>query len=225
MWQTPLGTRKLEGAERRLFLDEVLRMTSGIEDPDHDVIVEILQHLNIADRRHAFLSVAHHLTNGSLAPRLFAWSDAVVEEIFDGIRAQVGMEVDAQQRFPGEIDAYTRNQVRAALKEAFPGERGIAPSLRSTDLERWESVVMLLRMRVLGGTTHLKYHQIADLPPAKAARKRKQWKVDEDYFSALPPLFSEDVRKALDVFEQNTKEEMDGLFEEYERKSKKKSAK
>lgn len=221
MWQTPAGVRKLDGAERRLFLNGIIRMTEHMNDPEYDLMAEVLQHLNHLDRRHAFLSVAHHLTNGSLPPRLLAWSSAVIEEVFDFLRAEVEMEIDSQKRFP-DICTFTRHLVRGAAMEAleaFPQYRRNLPRARSVDVNLWRLLIRKLRERVLGGDSHLRYHEIADLPPQKAARKLKRWKVDEDYFSALPPIFPEVVKKAFDTFEKSTSEEIEGCFQKYVRKS------
>lgn len=221
MWQTPLGTRKLEGAERMLFLNGVVRMTEHMNDPEYDLMPEVLQHLNYLDRRHAFLSVTHHLTHDSLAPRLLAWNCAVIDEVFDFLRAEVEMEIDAQERFHDNY-TFTRHLVRAAAQEAFPDHR--KPSIRSINVGSWRVLIVMLKMRVLGHDSYLRYHEIADLPPQKAARKLKRWKVDEDYFSALPPIFPESVKKAFDVFEKSSAEEVEGCFQEYLHKSAKKQS-
>lgn len=221
MWQTPLGTRKLEGAERRLFLNGISRMAEQLNDPDFDVIPEVLQHLHHLDRRHAFLSVAHHLFNDTQEPRLLAWNSAVIDEVFDFLRAEVEMEIDSQQRFP-DLYTFTRHLVREATLEVSGIKPRELPRVESMDVEEWRLLIIGLRIRILEGTTCLRYHEVADLPPQKAARKLKRWKVDEDYFSALPPTFTDTTKNALDAFSKDITQEIDGCFKKYMRKSKRK---
>lgn len=163
MWRTEIGTRKLNGAERRLFGEAALSLADELEGEDEDfklaLGVRVFDSLPAEIRRFVVLRVARDLLSDSAPPELLAWNEATVYAIFRYIEDLVGFEIDNDERDGSSgHGADFRRLVRAAWmsvakkshrEESTIDDEGIRQRADSKNIGAWTSKIEELSNRIL----------------------------------------------------------------------------
>ena len=142
MWKTPEGVRKLEGAERRVFVVALLQAIRYVDEPDFEFDHPILDQIRRGDRFYAFMSVGAHLLGDGPNPRLHAWNEAIISDIFEWLESEIEMEIQGQKTEPKHPLTFCRELVLAAAKEAGVEKDGFTlPKPRSKAGYLWDGIV------------------------------------------------------------------------------------
>ena len=97
MFETTDGIRKLEGAERRVFIDILTSQLDNLNEDiegEIDLPVDILNHIPAKERPYVFLLVAEGLLNDAPSMPLRAWNEAVIGQLYDFLEYHVLVEID-----------------------------------------------------------------------------------------------------------------------------------
>lgn len=188
MWHTPEGDRKLEGAERRLFILGLLeQIATFTEDEDWEFQAQVLNQIHQDDRRYIFLLAAEQLLGDGPVSELQAWNEAVVWEVFKNIESMLEMEIEVPN-FKS-----IRRAIREACLERFDDRK--PTRLNSVSKKAWNGDIYNLSDQILWDEDFLMYEDFAD---HRSPDVLKEWAgINEGYYSATPTIKDED-RKRLE---------------------------
>jgi len=212
MWKTPEGTRKLSGAERRIFIIGLISKTDSLfahgtaDDDFTELEAGVLNQFPAQDRPWILFLVAEDLLGDGVPPKAFAWNDAAVWESFERLRALVEISIEE----PEESDRiFYRQSILDALMERMPDEKDLFPDLRSEDMEEWDDCVEWLMDKVLWDRDFELYDAFADSGGKKVKAIKEFAGIDEDYFTEMPAAMTRKTLDRLHTFREKLIEELD----------------
>ena len=151
MWRTPLGIRKLQGAEASLVRVAATLMFEQLEywGGSFEVGVPEFDELDQHRQRFRILAVAQRLTDDHPPFESALWAEASVFALFEFLHMLVASEVEDSQDPHNTPWYYLRRIVRDALAEDPKVGPNDIPAADSTDLRAWDFAVMYLSDRIL----------------------------------------------------------------------------
>ena len=188
MYNTPLGIRVLQGAERRLFVESLAMIVDNLSVVDGPFEVAIFDRL----QRNQKIAILHTMARALLCgqepvPRLTAPIEAAVATVYRHMRTMISLELE------GEIDELEdvstpkppswRKRVLAAGREA---EIDDLPSITEDDPEEWDLLLECLEDCVLWDNDWEMEEQL-DMDPDVSQRVKREMGIADDYFIAVPP--------------------------------------
>ena len=204
MWHTQEGDRKLEGKERALFVHAAVELHDLLAQPGGGAWASDAPSFNtipIENRPYALLSVVDQLLNDEPDPELYAWNEGAVLAVFNLISQRLEEEVMSKGAARTTI---WRTLVHEAFMETcyVPGEvewdKGEGPDqpITSENLDEWDFKILLLTDDVLFDRD-CEDDQVMDLAPRVAETVKAELAISDDYYTAIPPDFSESERARL----------------------------
>ncbi len=210
MWHTSTGDRTLSGAEATLIAETCTYVVDALEwemrNPQPSVMCETgvplfdqqLVHQRIAlldEVSRALLKSEHEMLE------LTAERESTVMAIFETVKSNIGMEIDAQQCCDSTSCDY-RSLVLAAwgfnppdtpftnddLDEMEPYD---VPDPWCDDFQQWDLLIELLADRILWDRDFEMASLIVDEEPALADTYKQILGIQRDYFSKAPPEVEE----------------------------------
>lgn len=215
MWQTQEGVRKLDGAERRLFVLSLLGQLDYLPHVEEGLEADVLNQIPQEDRPYVFLLVAETLLDDEPPRPLRAWNEAAIWEIYQQAVSDLEMELMGEKVRPTKASSFTRQAILDAFKERFPKEK--APAATSSRKGRWTDALALLSDEILWDEDFLMYEDFADKAPDRVAKTIQAVGIQQDYFADAPPFIDQDTRNHLDSFRKRLLEESNGWLENYEK--------
>jgi len=200
MYNTPVGIRVLEGAERRLFVESLATIVDQLvvgDDSYHSGPFGGLQ-------RNQKTSVLHIVARALLceeesAPKLTAAIEAAVGTVFDRVRTMLALEslgdIDSSDCLFG-VGLTWRELVLAAGRET--GISADMSDFNEDDPDDWDLLLDCLEDRMLWDRDwEMEEHLDAD--PEASRRVKQELGIDEVYFIAVPPdPTEEECQRLLD---------------------------
>jgi hypothetical protein len=193
MYNTPVGIRVLEGAERRLFVESLATLVEQLVAGDDSYVSGPLSGLQGNQKTAVVHTVARALLcEEESAPKLTAVIEAAVATILDRARDMLALEM------LGDIDPWDgpfgRQLSWRELVLAAGRETGISADMaefNENDPDDWDLLLDCLEDRLLWDRDwEMEEHLDAD--PATSHRVKQELGIDEDYFVAVPPDPSEE---------------------------------
>ncbi|WP_145119331.1 hypothetical protein [Rosistilla oblonga] len=165
---------------------------SGVELYDEQMVYQRIALLN--EVCHGLLSPAQAM------PELTAELEATVMAIFETVKSQIELEIDAGQCF-GDSCCDMRSMVLAAFIDNAPGSEADAANIEDDlddipdpwcdEIEQWDLVVELLADRILWDRDFEMASMIVDEEPEMAEAYKQVLGIANDYFSMAPPEVNE----------------------------------
>jgi hypothetical protein len=218
MWFTPDGPRKLTGAERRFAIDGATKLIEEIQDQeeDHTFHTELLNSIPIQDRRYLVMRVLKDLIGDGPAPKVSAWNQAIVWEMYQRMQEDIAIHTDYQQEDgPKREHFYSRRLALDAWKEIYQDlededddDELKPPALRSIHMEPWEVLVDGLFENVMEDSDFMHYEEFADLPPDRVEYVKTVAGIDPEFFSEAPaPVTQKETSGFIDSWNKLIDEE------------------
>lgn len=207
MWNTSDGERKPKGAERALLVEAVVGLNESLllaaeTDGIYEVGVPVFDSIPNDQRSLVLLSVAERLLGDEPAPDLFAWNDGVILALFTHVKERLEIEVGDPKG-----GAYWRKLVQEAwMENCFSSEvgeteddQGPNQPIDSADTEGWWWKVNCLAELILYDSD-CDDDTAMDLPAEEAGELKRRLGIEEDYYTAVPPRFSDEDKARLQRF-------------------------
>lgn len=187
MYNTPLGIRVLQCAERRLFVESLAMIVDDLTIADGPFDIAVFDRL----QRNQKIAVLHTMAKGLLCgqeppPQLTAAIEAAVATVFEQTHAMTSLELDGEFEEPEEALPPLlswRELILAAGREA---EIDDLPSAIEDDPAEWDLVLDCLENRVLWDCDWEMEEQF-DADPDVSQRVKQEMGISDDYFVAVPP--------------------------------------
>ena len=214
MWETSDGIRRLTGFERAFFALGTVDLALTLHcDPQGDwtIDVPVFDRIPIEDRPFVMLSVAEHLLGDGAPPKLHAWNEGAVLAAFHSLERSLYWEVDYEKHPPGDgsetpcsfrtllHEAWTECWDPLPAEDSWDDDDGPRQSVHSTNLDAWLFKLEILMNQILWDLD-CQMEEFFDMPPAVAHQIMAETGIEEDYFSAVPPIFPDEERKRLLTF-------------------------
>ena len=202
MWDTPMGPRRIVGAERLLLAAGTAGLYDWMDEMhDWSCDIPVVDNMDGVDRPYWLLLVAERLFNGLPAPKHFAWNEGLLAAIFEHIEGEVVCEIDSQREDPpqdGNNYVHWRTLVKNAWKEThnpqeFSDEEvfsGRDQALLSMDMDEWRDKIDGLAAQVLWDDDYL-------LQPDPALMKHLG--ISPDYYTRFRPRLTDRDYKELEA--------------------------
>ena len=192
MWTTSDGDRTLTGAEGELFrygassLLELLiehRVEGGWSTGMR--LFDRLQH----SQRVALLRdvVRALLIENVPAPKLTAINESAVAAVYEHLLEE--MRIIELENDDGGVEI--RQRMLNALEEEFKEEGLELPDVACKDEEEWRWVTDTCMDRILWDRDFEDFEEMLDAPPERADVERAFLRIEDDYFTAIPPDVAE----------------------------------
>lgn len=200
MYNTPLGIRILQGAERMLFVESLGMIVDNMRVFDHEFGIAVFDDLG----RNQKIAILHFAARSLLSgdqppPPLTAVLEGAVAGIYQHVREMLAMELEERDEDPSEeldwLDGDTvedtdfdlptwRERVFAACRELGVG--GDLPTPDNRNRDAWDIPLTGLEDCVLWDTDW-GMQEALDANPDASRRAKAELGIDEDYFVAVPP--------------------------------------
>jgi len=200
MYNTPLGIRVLQGAERTLFIESLGMVVDNMRVCDHEFGIAVFDDLGRNQKIAILHLVARSLLSGDQPPpRLTAVLEGAVAGVYLHAREMLSMELEERDEdtseepewvneYFGEVASRQlptwRERVHAACRELKVG--GDLPSPDNRDCDEWDLPLTSLEDCVLWDTDW-EMQEALDANPDATRRAKEELGIDEDYFVAIPP--------------------------------------
>jgi hypothetical protein len=210
VWHTEPGDRKLTGKERKLFVHAVVALCDAIRDLEDDdeklVDVGVFERMSREDRCYALLRVTEHLLNDEPDPPLTAWNEAAILAVYRFI--WVALETELRSARKVKSPPYWRRLIHDAWMDRCyePGEikfkkdEGHRQRPDSRKSDAWDFKIECLMNEVLWDTDCEMDDVVVDLPPDHAKAIKGEMGISADYYTAVPPLVTEEEKGRLNRF-------------------------
>lgn len=203
MWRTQIGERALQGAEAALFRVALGSMVDLLdeesEDEGWDFSTPVFDRLSPPQKLALLADVGTALLHPSVSPpELNAVNEATVSAVYEHIWQETQFEIDSDE--PKCELKFWRKAILAVFQEEGEGEDDL-PAVDCTDFDDWRVLIDCLRDRILWDDDFNSEDLFVDCEPEKSRYLKAVMRIDNDYFSAIPPDPSdselEDIRVTL----------------------------
>lgn len=240
MWHTSCGKRCLQGVEKELFLrglwffveqytDGYLKLSDAIsqvsecEQKNGDWFKKYAKStFGYLEPKHKIVVMAEVvkcLLSKKSPPGLYAWNEAAVWIIFEGLRHAVDIEYDSYFDEEENKDCPYRFFYRGIVAKAYneiidtscDGEfESEVCNLLEDDCTEWHNRIERLSDLILWDDDFLWPDQVGimDMPPEQSTFIKDSAGISSDYFVQAPPdLTEENFRKSLKYLIKTTKDQ------------------
>lgn len=194
MWRTQNGIRTLKGAEAELIRESLGMMCDMLREEYLQYVeqweygVRVFDQLTYNQRTALLTNVATYLlTETDDYPPLNAINEGAVGAIYENIKANLIFELDESSTNDNseasEVENW-RSLILAACKEA---EVEDLPDVNNLDYNEWKINLDILEEQVLWDRDFESSNFYLDLNPETGKHLKDYMRIDEDYFTAIPP--------------------------------------
>ena len=187
MYNTPLGIRTLEGAERRLFVESLAMIVDNLSIVDGPFDIAVFDRL----QRNQKIAVLNMMAKALLcaqepAPQLTAAIEAAVATVFLQEYAMISLELDDEFDELEEDAPPHLSWCELLLAAGREAEIDDLPSVTEDDPDEWDLLLDCLEDRVLWDCDWEMEEQL-DADPDVSQRVKQEMGISDDYFIAVPP--------------------------------------
>ncbi len=192
MYNTPEGTRVLQGAERHLFVQSLGMLVDMLSTDDVPTDIPVFDGLTRNQKIATYHAVARALlVKSEPSPTLTAVVEAATASVYQHVFDMISLELDDDDDSDGEDYGFRYLPEGPSWREmtiAAAQHMGLTklPKADEVDLYRWETLIECLQDRVQWDRDwEMVDHQ--DAPPELASRVKQEAGIADDYFVAIPP--------------------------------------
>ncbi len=199
-WHTPRGDRVLAGPEAAVFREALKIITDWVEgdiDQDqafHEFGIPVFDSVTARGKLALLAEVGHALlVETEECPKLTAVNEATVAAVLVALDESVEHEIDSEPDLPDR--QFFRElilQAIAAVESAI--ER---PRADTCDWDEWESLIDVLRDRILWDRDFEAEPTFGDADPAAVGDVKSDMGIDDDYFREVAPDPSDEELAAI----------------------------
>lgn len=187
MYNTPIGLRVLQGAERRLVVESLIMISDSLALDDFVFDIPIIEDLTRNQRIATYHTAARLLlTEVEPPPAATAVLDATIASVYRLAREMIYMELD------DEAPGFDEGEILGApcwreLAIAAGRQVGleIVPGLDERGFEAWNLLLDCLEGQVLWDNDWEMVEHL-DAAPEVARHVKRELGIGEDYFVAIP---------------------------------------
>jgi hypothetical protein len=202
MWHTPLGDRKLTGAEAQTVRASIASMIEGLEaEAEAEAAgrsesrlfdVPLFDNLSWQQKIVMLARVGEAiLREEAPLPQLTAVNEAAVGAIYENLRQRVQSEVEADDSYiaKGQARTHWRRLALGAIREVEkPGTSEYQPpAVDCLDFEEWSLCMEVLEGYVLWDDDWRSGDLFMDVAPEIAQGPKAFLGIPDDYYAAIPP--------------------------------------
>jgi hypothetical protein len=200
MYNTPLGVRVLQGAERTFFIESLGMIVDYMRSGDYGVGVTVFDDL----QRNQKIAILHIVARALLCgdeppPELTAVLEGAVAVVYQHAREVLFMELEERGEITDEEAVWIKEHFGEIRNEELPTWRervldacgelqvgGDLPNADDEDRETWDVLVSCLEDCVLWDTDW-GLQAVMDVDPDRGRQAKAELGIDDDYFAAISP--------------------------------------
>lgn len=206
-WWTQHGEITLQGREAQEIRELIGYMYEQIDDPYQDMEyptgVRLFRELQPPQQLAMLLDVGSALLKDDYpTPKMTAVREATVAAIYDTLYTLIEIEIDGERMgmdagpLRKSILEIVRSMVDDDYLEYYP-----LPDASCQDMERWDGLIDLMRLHVLGDEDWDMEEDFVDCDPDKANYLKDAMRIADDYYTDVAPDPTEgelaEIRKGL----------------------------
>ncbi len=201
MYNTPIGVRVLEGAERRLFIAALDCLIDLWVDGEAHTGVRVFDELQRNQQLAALYLVGRSILDPAASPlHQTAELEATLAAIYKFLHQTVHAEVETE-------DDDAEQSWREMVSEAGQQFQLVVPSIDCTDASQWDWVVECLADKVFWDADWEMQEAYLDAQPRTGAVGKEQLGIATDYFtSVVPDPRDDEAPRLLDKLRRMTVE-------------------
>jgi hypothetical protein len=190
----PDGERVLTEPEWALFRTGLDLLRDSVEEDlraqtdDTDTGIPAFDRLTPEQQLALLADTARALRDpASPAPRHTAANEGALAAVLSLIRAELETELDLAQLEGHQREATPIRRLLRAVSEEVEGWEEPLPDETATDPEEWGELLEEFEDRIFWDADFAMGDEFLDLPPEEARARLQLYRIDPDYFLAIPP--------------------------------------